>query len=219
LAACMAAECGISRLVQLVPPAHHHFTLSQSSNRRDALFSYPVTTLLPPWLLHYLWRLGLMVGCLHGSRVRNFQTCTACASSAPPFYTFPELQQAKRIIPIPSNKFTAPLDSSLLAEVSWLAAYMAAECGISILVRLVPPAHHHFTLSESSNRRNALFSYPVTSLLPPWILHYLWRSHGWLPIWQQSAEFPDLYGLCLQRTTILHFPQAPTGLTHYSHAQ
>jgi hypothetical protein len=100
-----------------------------------------------------------------------------------------------------------------------LAAYMAAECGISRLVRLVPPAHHHFTLSQSSNWPNALFSYPVTILLPPWLLHYLWRSHGWLPTWHQSAEFPDLYGLCLQRTTILHFPQAPTGLTHYSHAQ
>jgi hypothetical protein len=90
---------------------------------------------------------------------------------------------------------------------------------ISRLVRLVLPAHHHFTLSQSSNRPNALFSCPVTTLLPPWLLHYLWRSHGWLPTWQQSAEFPDLYGLCFQRTTILHFPRAPTGLTHYSHAQ
>jgi hypothetical protein len=116
-----------------------------------------------------------MVG---GSRVRNFQTCTACASSAPPFYTFPELQQAYHIIPIPSNNFTAPLTSTLLVEVSWLAACMASECGISRLVRLVHPAHHHFTLSPSSNRPNALFSCPVTTLLPPWLLHSLWKSHG-----------------------------------------
>jgi regulator of replication initiation timing len=34
-----------------------------------------------------------------------------------------------------------------------------------------------------------------------------------------AAKFPDLYGLCLQRTTILHFPTAPTGVTHCSHAQ
>jgi hypothetical protein len=156
LAACMAAECGISRLVQLVPPAHHHFTLSQSSNRPNALFPCPVAILLPPWLLHYLWR-------SHG----------------------------------------------------WLPAWQQS-AEFTVLVRLVPPAHHHFTLSPSSNRPNALFSCPVTTLLPPWLLHYLWRSHGWLPTWQ---HFQTWYGLCLQRTTILHFPQAPTGLTHYSHAQ
>jgi hypothetical protein len=34
---------------------------------------------------------------------------------------------------MPSNNFTASLASTLLVEVSWLAAYMAAECGISIL--------------------------------------------------------------------------------------
>jgi hypothetical protein len=82
VAACMAAECGISRLVQLVPPAHHHETLLQSSNRPNALLVCPVTTSLPPWLLHYLWQSH--GDSLHGSRVRNFQTCTACASSRPP---------------------------------------------------------------------------------------------------------------------------------------
>jgi hypothetical protein len=82
VAACMAAECGISRRVQLVPPAHHHETLLQNSNRPNALLPCPATTSLPPCLLHYLWRSH--GGCLHGSRMRNFQTCTACASSAPP---------------------------------------------------------------------------------------------------------------------------------------
>jgi hypothetical protein len=87
VAAYMAAECGISRLVQLVPPAHHHETLLQSSNRPNALLPCPPTTSLPPWLLHYLWRShggSLHGGSLHGGRVRNFQTCTACASSTPP---------------------------------------------------------------------------------------------------------------------------------------
>jgi hypothetical protein len=82
VAACMAAECGISRHVQLVPPAHHHETLLQSFNRPNALLPCPVTTSLPPWLLHHLWQSH--DGSLHGSRVRNFQTCTACASSRPP---------------------------------------------------------------------------------------------------------------------------------------
>jgi hypothetical protein len=82
VAAYMAAECGISRLVQLVPPAHHYETLLQSSKRPNALLPCPATTSLPPWLLNYLWRSH--GGSLHGSRVRNFQTCTACASSAPP---------------------------------------------------------------------------------------------------------------------------------------
>jgi hypothetical protein len=82
VAACMAAECGISRRVRLVPPAHHHETLLQSSNRPNALLPCQATTSLPPWLLHYLWRSHS--GSLHGSRVRNFQTCTACAFSAPP---------------------------------------------------------------------------------------------------------------------------------------
>jgi hypothetical protein len=82
VAAYMAAKCGICRLVRLVPPAHHHETLLQSSNRPNALLPSPATTSLPPWLLHYLW--WSHGGCLHISRVRNLQTCTACASSAPP---------------------------------------------------------------------------------------------------------------------------------------
>jgi hypothetical protein len=81
VAAYMAAECGISRRVRLVPPAHHHETLLQSSNWLNALLPCPATLSLSPWLLHYLWQ--SQGGCLHGSRVRNFQTCTACASSAP----------------------------------------------------------------------------------------------------------------------------------------
>jgi hypothetical protein len=82
VAACTPAECGISRRVRLVPPAHHHETLLQSSNRPNALLPCPATTSLSPWLLHYVWR--SRGGSLHASRVRNFQTCTACASSAPP---------------------------------------------------------------------------------------------------------------------------------------
>jgi hypothetical protein len=82
VAAYISAECGISRRVRLVPPAHHHETLLQSSNMPNASLSCPVTTSLPPWLLHYLWQSH--GGSRHGSRVRNFQTCTACASSAPP---------------------------------------------------------------------------------------------------------------------------------------
>jgi hypothetical protein len=82
VAACMAAKGGISRRVRLVPPAHHHETLLQSSNKTNALLPCPATTSLPPWLLHYLWRSH--GGSLHGSKVRNFQTCTACASSAAP---------------------------------------------------------------------------------------------------------------------------------------
>jgi hypothetical protein len=52
VAACMAAICGISRVVWLVPPAHHHETLSPSSNRPNTLLPCPATTSLPPWLLH-----------------------------------------------------------------------------------------------------------------------------------------------------------------------
>jgi hypothetical protein len=41
----------------------------------------------------------------------------------------------------------------------------------------------------------------------------------WQPTWQQSAKFPDLYGLCLQLTTMKHFCRVPTSLTHCYHAQ
>jgi hypothetical protein len=81
-AAYMAAECGISRVIWLVPPAHHNETLLQSSNRPNALPPCPATTSLSSWLVHYLWRSH--GGSLHGSKVRNFLTCKACASSAPP---------------------------------------------------------------------------------------------------------------------------------------
>jgi hypothetical protein len=81
VAACMAAKYGISRRVRLVPSAQHHEILLQSSNRPYALLPCPAATSLSPWLLHYLWRSH--GGCLHGSKVRNLQSCTACASSAP----------------------------------------------------------------------------------------------------------------------------------------
>jgi hypothetical protein len=81
VAACMAAKYGISRHVQLVPPAQHHEILLQSSNRPNTLLPCPATTSLSPWLLHYLW--WSHGGCLHCSKVRNMQSCTACASSSP----------------------------------------------------------------------------------------------------------------------------------------
>jgi hypothetical protein len=134
VAAYMAAKCGISRVVRLVPPAHHYETLLQSSNRPNALQPCPATTSLPPWLLHYMWW-------SHGRSLH-------CS--------------------MPSNNVTAPLASTILVVVSW---WLPTECGISRFVRLVPPAHHHETLSQSSNRPNALLPCPATMSLPPWLLH------------------------------------------------
>jgi hypothetical protein len=59
-----------------------------------------------------------------------------------------------------------------------VAAYLAADCRNSRLVRLGPPAHCPITSVQTSTRLIASLPCPATSSVPTWLLPYLRWSHG-----------------------------------------